>query len=451
MKRICKGSHVVILLVIISVIMTACQKEKSVEVQNMQEQIIKKQESKELEAAKMNIEEVPQYFLSAAKDAPFAAGILWEQEDGAVVSMYTSQERASFDEMKIKVENLCAKDEEVNCIFYKYELAPDMHGTDIYKYLQANDDQSETPIEMISGNEGKYYQFVKNYEWDVIVQDHIAYAFICLQELSEQELADREEMGYFVFPSQVIFLFEEEFGDRSGWFMEEEELYWIDHEERESTCENPKRSFLEVRAKDITWPDEIMQNFGLIKEASYELALAEGEDAVTITFQFLPEIPQGGYENYLFNGMCMDEDYQMKVQNASGTVLYANKIKLSMEKKDTITFEDLDGDGWLDMNIEMYAHEMEEFSDYNYYLWKPDEEQFLRVDKKELENARQKVKDGQQEEAAKSIIIKKGDTLWKIAESYYGNGAYYYQIYEKNKDVIGDNPSLILPGMELEL
>ena len=450
-KKACRRKRVIILFIMSLVIMTACQEGQPAEAQNIQ-QVMEKQEPKALESAEMEIEKVPKYLLSAAEDAPFATGILWEREDGTTVSIHTSQERTSFDEMKTEIENLCAEDQEITCIFYKYKLAPDMHGTEIYDYLKINDRQSGSPIEMISGNEGKYYQFIKNYEWDVIVQDGTVYALICTQGVSEQDIADGEEMGYFMFPSEVVFLFEEEFGDRSGWFMDEELLYWVDHEEKESTCENPKRSFLVVRAKDITWPDEIMQNFGLIKQANYELALAEGENAVAITFQFLPEIPEGGYADYLFNGMCMDEAYQMEVRNAeNGSILQTDEIKLSIEKKDTITFEDLDGDGWLDMHIMMYAHEMEDFSDYKCYLWDHEKEQFIYVNKKELENARQKVKYGQQEETTSTIIVKKGDTLWKIAEIYYGSGAYYYQIYEKNKDVIGDNPSLILEGMELQL
>ena len=42
--------------------------------------------------------------------------------------------------------------------------------------------------------------------------------------------------------------------------------------------------------------------------------------------------------------------------------------------------------------------------------------------------------------------VQKGDTLWGIAQKY---NTTWQSIYEKNKDVIGDNPNLIYPGQVL--
>lgn len=47
-----------------------------------------------------------------------------------------------------------------------------------------------------------------------------------------------------------------------------------------------------------------------------------------------------------------------------------------------------------------------------------------------------------------TYVVKKGDTLSKIAEKYSTN---WKKIYEKNKDIIGDNPNLIKPGQILQL
>ncbi len=49
--------------------------------------------------------------------------------------------------------------------------------------------------------------------------------------------------------------------------------------------------------------------------------------------------------------------------------------------------------------------------------------------------------------------VQSGDTLYKIAEQYYGKGKgmSYKQIHEANRDVIGDNPDVIHPGQELKL
>lgn len=46
--------------------------------------------------------------------------------------------------------------------------------------------------------------------------------------------------------------------------------------------------------------------------------------------------------------------------------------------------------------------------------------------------------------------IKKGDSLWKIAKTVYGNGADYPKIFEANKEVIKD-PDLIFPGQMIRI
>jgi nucleoid-associated protein YgaU len=46
--------------------------------------------------------------------------------------------------------------------------------------------------------------------------------------------------------------------------------------------------------------------------------------------------------------------------------------------------------------------------------------------------------------------VESGDTLWKIAEEAYGDGARYEEIYEANRSVLKD-PDHILPGQELSI
>ena len=47
-------------------------------------------------------------------------------------------------------------------------------------------------------------------------------------------------------------------------------------------------------------------------------------------------------------------------------------------------------------------------------------------------------------------VIEKGDTLWKIAEKAYGNGAKYTAIVDANKEVIKDADK-IFPGQKIRI
>ncbi len=48
----------------------------------------------------------------------------------------------------------------------------------------------------------------------------------------------------------------------------------------------------------------------------------------------------------------------------------------------------------------------------------------------------------------KGVTVKRGDSLWKLADRYCGSGRDWRQIYNANKDKIS-NPNLIKPGQRL--
>jgi LysM repeat protein len=50
--------------------------------------------------------------------------------------------------------------------------------------------------------------------------------------------------------------------------------------------------------------------------------------------------------------------------------------------------------------------------------------------------------------AAKTYTVEAGDTLWKIARQFYGDGSNYLKIFEANKVLLKD-PDHIFPGQEL--
>jgi len=61
---------------------------------------------------------------------------------------------------------------------------------------------------------------------------------------------------------------------------------------------------------------------------------------------------------------------------------------------------------------------------------------------------------GKQEAAKteeKTYTVDSGDSLWKIAEQELGDGNRWREIYDANKETIGDNPDLIKPGQRLKI
>ena len=46
--------------------------------------------------------------------------------------------------------------------------------------------------------------------------------------------------------------------------------------------------------------------------------------------------------------------------------------------------------------------------------------------------------------------VKKGETLSKIAETYYGDGSLYTKIFEANRDALKD-PNVIKVGQKLRI
>jgi nucleoid-associated protein YgaU len=83
----------------------------------------------------------------------------------------------------------------------------------------------------------------------------------------------------------------------------------------------------------------------------------------------------------------------------------------------------------------------------------------LAAEKKMMADARkrfeeqQRKKEGEKEKAkVKQIyVVKSGDSLSKIAKELMGDAKRWPEIYELNKELIGDDPNLIHPGQELKI
>lgn len=65
----------------------------------------------------------------------------------------------------------------------------------------------------------------------------------------------------------------------------------------------------------------------------------------------------------------------------------------------------------------------------------------------EVRTAQQAQKRADTKAKPQTYTVKSGDSLWKIAQRFYGNGTQWRKIYEANKSKI-KNPDLIYPGQK---
>ena len=432
-------------------------------------------------------------------------------------------------EMETALDELAMQETTGNSLhflYYTFPMTENDYALDLYHTLQRKFDTKEHPLTAWSADNGKLFYYIQEtleekdgYEFSYLhsrkskvnlyIKDRMAYG---LTLLNMPPAGDDETLEYVfadVFQRYGVL--------GSGWGLDEENLYWIDHDERLTELENPKRSFLEVRGIDENWEyagDEgIMRYFGLLAEADYELPLTENGRMLSLHFSLAKddgeeEIFYSDYiydlrkdliisaassltesENetlteeetfageedtelryYLLNGFCMEEPYDMTVTDMeSGETLQECRISLSIELPDTITYPDLNGDGYTDMRIGAPVHMNgqkameEEYTPPTYLLWDPQTQQFERRTEKEVENSRLAVANGlteeEQEEKTRrerrdafavvhelpewaepedyikltgdrmlEYTVQEGDCLWRISERFCGTGYEWTKI-----------------------
>ena len=170
-------------------------------------------------------------------------------------------------------------DDSLHFLYYTFPMTENDHALDLYYTLRRKFDTKEHPLSAWSADNGKLFHYVQEtleeedgYEFSYLcdrnsrvnlyVKDRTAYGLILLNRPAE----DDETLEYVLedvfqrYSARVL---------HGGWGLDEESLYWIDHEERMTELEDPKRSFREVRGIDKNWEDEgIMSYFGLRKQAN---------------------------------------------------------------------------------------------------------------------------------------------------------------------------------------
>lgn len=385
-------------------------------------------------------------------------------------------------------------DNALHFLYYTFPMTENDHALDLYHTLERKFDAKEKPLSAWCVDNGKLFYYIQEtvkeedgYEFSYLysrnsrvnlyVKDRTAYGLTLLNS----PLEDDETLEY-VFCDAF-----QRYGDiGAGWGLDEENLYWIDHEERLTELANPKRSFREIRGIDEHWEDRgIMQYFGLLAEADYELPLTEDGRMLSLHFS-LAEREDTELRYFLSNGYCMDESYDMTVTDMeTGEVLQESRVSLSIELPDTITYPDLNGDGYADMRVGAPVHINgakaieDEYASPAYLLWNPLLEQFAYKTEKQVENSRQAVANGlteeEQEEKNKreredpfapvqelpegadpedyikltgdkmrEYEVQEGDSLWRISGRFYGTG-YKWPTIVRGEDAPED-PNILLVG-----
>lgn len=358
-------------------------------------------------------------------------------------------------------ENVLRSKSEIRLLYYAFPLPEDVHALDIYHTLEERYGTEEKPFWAMCGSKGTIYYYVQETKGE----DDSVYLY---HHKSAVNLFIKDGFVYGLVPKDMPDTYSDEelnlifsqylrdFGQNAdtGWYLDEENLYWIDHEERITHLEGPDRSFVERRGIDENWEssgyEEIMPYFGMFIEAVYEVPLTE--DGPTLDIHLLTaEYPsEGEYRYYLMNFEFMDEDYYMTVTDEeTGRELQRCKLRLSIELPDAITFTDLNADGYVDMQIAEPVHsssghaDMNEHASLSYMLWNSEEEMFERKTWEEVNDSLLADQNTMPEENME-YIVQPGDCLWNISERFLGSGFYWTTL--RREENAPENPNYLLPG-----
>lgn len=160
-----------------------------------------------------------------------------------------------------------------------------------------------------------------------------------------------------------------------------------------------------------------------IAAISYEIKI-EGVETKAPGAEMLVAKQTDGGDFILLFSESMDQELLEDDQE-----IIRQKIKEIMENQDILDFFDEVNQEYLNAKEDSGLREWEE-------NWLTEQGRVLQ-EKAEL--------------SAVSYVVKKGDCLWSIAGDMLGDSTKWDAIYEKNKDVIGEDPGYIMPGTELKL
>jgi len=321
---------------------------------------------------------------------------------------------------------------------------------------------------------GEYNNDQETVKWRAYIKDDYFYAIECVDNPVTTDKDLEKPIRYFYMKGILDYA-----SQYCMWQMDEELFYWRDHDERIVRLENPDRVFTQVRGKDDGWSNfRGMQPCGILQSAEYHLALGEDMPDVKICFTLDAKME----DLYLMNYGAADYPYLMEItDDRTGKAISQDSICMSADTIDTIQFQDLDDDGYLDMYMVYPEHhtvteydidgrisdddyfykfseqwfglydERTYYENPSYYysplvkrIWDTRSASFVKMSGSEIDARRQK-------NSTITITVQPGDSLWKLAEQYLGCGDCYISLYYENIETIGADPDRILPGMELSL
>lgn len=145
----------------------------------------------------------------------------------------------------------------------------------------------------------------------------------------------------------------------------------------------------------------------------------------------------GYYIDFMRELMELGRPFQFIVvrRKPSGAQLSGINIRVTI---DSMTIHD-DADNGTDQNV---ALTLKQYRDYGTKVL------VLSANQETATVSQERQTDNAPQAAGGSYTVQKGDSLWKIAKHFYGNGSDYKKIYDANTASI-KNPNLIYPGQTL--
>ena len=141
------------------------------------------------------------------------------------------------------------------------------------------------------------------------------------------------------------------------------------------------------------------------------------------------------------------------------TVRYCNSFHLVTDNDNNYISGNLQGDmSQRELEVWAYWYWLDEYEGYfpehelSFYAeYGEEHEAFFDMLIAERRAYLGRDKDPENTEDERTYTVQKGDTLWHISVWFYGDGSHYAEIWEENRDVIGEDMNYILPGMILRM